>query len=79
MVDLRRRTGERNRHGSGGRRHLAFEVEDIGEAVADLAGNGVVAEPSRVDPQTGKRCTFFADPDGLPLELYDRRVLIRHS
>jgi glyoxylase I family protein len=40
--------------------------------VAELAGHGVVAEPVRADPHTGKRFTFFADPDGLPLELYER-------
>ena len=55
-----------------GGRYLAFEVADIDEAVAELAGHGVVAEPVRVDPHTGKRFTFFADPDGLPLELYER-------
>ena len=54
-----------------GLRHLAFEVADIDEAVAELGGHGVVAEPVRVDPHTGKRFTFFADPDGLPLELYE--------
>jgi glyoxylase I family protein len=55
-----------------GLRHLAFEVADIDEAVLELAGYGVVVEPVRVDPHTGKRFTFFADPDGLPLELYER-------
>ncbi len=55
-----------------GLRHLAFKVADIHEAVAELAGHGVVTEPVRVDPHTGKRFTFFADPDGLPLELYER-------
>lgn len=55
-----------------GLRHLAFEVEDVGAAVAHLAAHGVAAEPVRVDERTGKRFTFFADPDGLPLELYER-------
>ena len=55
-----------------GLRHLAFEVEDIGATVADLQGRGVTVEPVRVDESTGKRFTFFADPDGLPLELYER-------
>ena len=53
-----------------GLRHLAFVVSDVDAAVATLQGRGVVVEPVRVDPQTGKRFTFFADPDGLPLELY---------
>jgi glyoxylase I family protein len=55
-----------------GLRHLAFEVADVGAAVADLARHGVAAEPVRVDEYTGKRFTFFTDPDGLPLELYER-------
>jgi glyoxylase I family protein len=55
-----------------GLRHLAFEVEDIGAAVAHLEGHGVAVEPVRVDGQTGRRFTFFPDPDGLPLELYER-------
>ena len=55
-----------------GLRHLALEVADIGESVADLERNGVAVEPVRVDEYTGNRFTFFADPDGLPLELYER-------
>jgi glyoxylase I family protein len=31
----------------------------------------VEVEPVRVDPYTGKRFTFFKDPDGLPLEIYE--------
>ncbi|QEH38960.1 putative lyase [Aquisphaera giovannonii] len=55
-----------------GLRHLAFEVEDIDEAVRDLQAKGVAVEPIRVDEHTGKRFTFFPDPDGLPLEIYER-------
>ncbi|MEO2090637.1 MAG: VOC family protein, partial [Gemmataceae bacterium] len=55
-----------------GLRHLAFEVADVGAAVAHLTRHGVAVEPVRVDTATGKRFTFFADPDGLPLELYER-------
>jgi glyoxylase I family protein len=55
-----------------GLRHLAFEVADIDESVAYLERMGVAVEPLRVDEFTGKRFTFFADPDGLPLELYER-------
>lgn len=54
-----------------GLRHLAFEVADLDAAVADLTRHGIVVEPVRVDPHTGKRFTFFADPDDLPLELYE--------
>jgi glyoxylase I family protein len=55
-----------------GLRHLAFEVADVDAAVTELRGRGVAVEAVRVDPHTGKRFTFFADPDGLPLELYER-------
>lgn len=55
-----------------GLRHLAFEVDDLDEAVRELEDKGVVVEPVRIDEHTGKRFTFFADPDGLPLELYER-------
>jgi glyoxylase I family protein len=54
-----------------GLRHLAFEVNDIDEAVFHLSEYDVVTEPIRVDGCTGKRFTFFTDPDGLPLELYE--------
>lgn len=53
-----------------GLRHLAFTVEDIEAAKQHLERHGVVCEPVRVDPLTEKRYTFFPDPDGLPLELY---------
>lgn len=54
-----------------GLRHLAFEVSNIDDAIAWLNKNGVTTEPVRVDEYTGKRFTFFADPDDLPLELYE--------
>jgi glyoxylase I family protein len=54
-----------------GLRHLAFEVESVHRAAEALAGHGLVVEPMRVDPYTGKQFTFFADPDGLPLEIYE--------
>lgn len=53
-----------------GLRHLAFEVEDVRATVEWLRSRGVEAEPLRLDPLTGKDFTFFFDPDGLPLELY---------
>ena len=52
-----------------GLRHLALRVADIEEAVRHLQQHGVEVEAIRVDEYTGKRFTFFADPDGLPLEL----------
>ncbi|MED4607234.1 MULTISPECIES: VOC family protein [Paenibacillus] len=54
-----------------GLRHLAFEVDDVEAAAARLTAQGVQVEPIRVDETSGKRFTFFADPDGLPLELYE--------
>lgn len=54
-----------------GLRHLAFEVDDISVAVKWLNENGVETEPIRTDEYTGKRFTFFADPDDLPLEFYE--------
>lgn len=54
-----------------GLRHLAFTVDDIDAACAHLTAQGVVVEPIRVDEYTGRRFTFFPDPDGLPLELYE--------
>ena len=54
-----------------GLRHLAFVVEDIDAACARLVAQGVTVEPIRVDEYTGRRFTFFPDPDGLPLELYE--------
>lgn len=55
-----------------GLRHLAFEVADVSAAAAELVSHGVDVEPIRIDPHTGKRFTFFHDPDRLPLELYER-------
>jgi glyoxylase I family protein len=57
---------------AAGLRHLAFEVDDIEAAVEDLLGQGLDIEPIRLDPFTDRRFTFFADPDGLPIELYER-------
>jgi glyoxylase I family protein len=55
-----------------GLRHLAFAVSDIDDWVVWLEENQVSHEPVRVDPYTGKRFLFFADPDQLPLELYEQ-------
>ena len=54
-----------------GLRHLAFTVAALDPVIARLTGAGIAVEPVRVDPYTGCRFTFFADPDGLPLELYE--------
>jgi len=54
-----------------GLRHLAFAVDDLDACCAALSAQGLAIEPVRLDPITGRRFTFFADPDGLPLELYE--------
>ena len=54
-----------------GLRHLAFSVADVAAAKERLEAQGVAVEAIRVDEITGRRFTFFADPDGLPLELYE--------
>lgn len=54
-----------------GLRHLAFEVDDVDACKAELEAAGVAVEAVRVDEVTNRRFVFFADPDGLPLELYE--------
>jgi glyoxylase I family protein len=53
-----------------GLRHLAFAVDDVDACKRTLEARGVAVEAVRTDEYTGRRFTFFADPDGLPLELY---------
>ncbi|MCX8129484.1 MAG: VOC family protein [Clostridia bacterium] len=55
-----------------GLRHLAFEVDDIEEAIKELNEKNIAVEPVRLDGLTGKRFTFFCDPDNLPIELYEK-------
>ncbi len=57
---------------AAGLRHLAFEVDDIDVAITHVNSFGVDAEPVRIDEFTGKRFTFLSDPDGLPIELYEK-------
>ncbi|WP_013321218.1 SMU1112c/YaeR family gloxylase I-like metalloprotein [Gloeothece verrucosa] len=54
-----------------GLRHLAFSVDNLDETINYLTSQGIEVEPVRLDELTGKRFTFFKDPDGLPLELYE--------
>ncbi|MGG3571713.1 VOC family protein [Bacillus gobiensis] len=56
---------------AAGLRHLAFKVDNIHQAVEHLNKKGIQTEPIRIDPYTEKAFTFFNDPDGLPLELYE--------
>ena len=60
-----------NRPEACGLRHLAFCVDSVEQTVKELAAVGIECEPIRVDDYTGKKMTFFHDPDGLPLELHE--------
>lgn len=53
-----------------GLRHLAFSVLDIEAEVKKLRNLNIPVEEIRTDETSGKKFTFFSDPDGLPLELY---------
>ncbi len=55
-----------------GLRHLAFEVEDVAAAKQNLESKGIEVEDIRIDEFTGKKFTFFADPDDLPIEFYEQ-------
>ncbi|WP_339147950.1 MULTISPECIES: VOC family protein [unclassified Sutcliffiella] len=54
-----------------GLRHLAFRTPDIVATVEELERKGVKVEPIRIDEHTNSKFTFFKDPDGLPIELYE--------
>jgi glyoxylase I family protein len=54
-----------------GLRHLAFQVKNIEETVRQLAAVNIDSEPIRIDEFTGKKFTFIADPDDLPIEFYE--------
>lgn len=55
-----------------GLRHLAFETDDVEKASREIKERGIKIEPIRIDEYTGKKFTFFFDPDGLPLEVYEK-------
>lgn len=65
-----RRRAHRHREAAG-LRHLAFAVDDLDSCIEALTVAGVAVEDVRIDEFTGARFTFFKDPDGLPLELYE--------
>lgn len=60
-----------NRPEAAGLRHLAFKVDCMEDVILELEQQGIEVEPVRMDEFTGKRMTFFHDPDGLPLELHE--------
>lgn len=57
---------------AAGLRHLAFEVDNIEAAVSELDNKNISHEQIRTDELTGKKFIFFNDPDGLPIELYEK-------
>lgn len=57
---------------AAGLRHLAFEVDDLNKMIVFLENHQIEVEPVRVDEITGKRFTFIADPDDLPIEFCER-------
>lgn len=61
-----------------GLRHLAFSVDDIEASIAELKSKGIETECIRIDPYTGYKCVFFADPDGLPIELVEDSQLLHN-
>lgn len=56
---------------AAGLRHLAFKVKSVEKIVEELRKKQIESEPIRTDPYTGKKFTFFFDPDQLPIELYE--------
>ncbi|QES89399.1 SMU1112c/YaeR family gloxylase I-like metalloprotein [Rhizosphaericola mali] len=56
---------------SKGLRHLAFQVDDVASSIVFLRDKGVKVEDMRIDAYTNKKFTFFEDPNGQPLELYE--------
>ncbi len=55
-----------------GLRHLAFEVDNFEEVVLKMNSLNISIEPIRIDEFTDKKFTFIADPDGLPIEFYEK-------
>lgn len=54
-----------------GLRHLALSVKDLDGVITHLVAHNIVVEPIRIDEYTNRRFTFFTDPEGLPIELYE--------
>ncbi|HEX4957377.1 MAG TPA: VOC family protein [Lacibacter sp.] len=56
---------------AAGLRHLAFAVDQLEPVIEKMQQHGIDIESIRIDEYTGKRFTFIADPDGLPIEFYE--------
>jgi glyoxylase I family protein len=55
-----------------GLRHLAFEVNSVAETREYLLRQNVDSEEIRIDEFTNKAFFFMEDPDGLPIEFYEK-------
>jgi glyoxylase I family protein len=55
-----------------GLRHLAFEVNAVSETRDKLISQNVECETIRIDEFTNKAFFFMEDPDGLPIEFYEK-------
>lgn len=56
-----------------GMRHIAFSVTDLDKAYADLKSKIEISEPRL--GASGNRYCFISDPDGIPIELYENRIV----
>lgn len=52
--------------------HLAFQVENLDNAVRDLAGRGVKVTDGPTRTSSGSRFIFIDAPDGYEIELIER-------
>ena len=50
---------------------IVFKVKSVDDTVKELNAKGIATEPVRLDDYTGKKMTFFHDPDNLPLEIHE--------
>ncbi len=55
-----------------GLRHIAFEVNKINETREELIKENIDCEEVRIDEFTNKAFFFIEDPDGLPIEFYEK-------
>lgn len=56
-----------------GLEHVGLTVDDLDAAMADLAAKGVACVSGPSEPRPGVRIAFFAAPDGVRVELIERR------
>ncbi|WP_313216844.1 VOC family protein [Soonwooa sp.] len=55
-----------------GLRHIAFSVEDVDQKRQEFISKSLACEKVRIDEFTEKKFFFTQDPDGLPLEFYEK-------